>query len=73
MTTWDDADVKCPYYRASDKSKCEIICEACGSARVQAMRFADGPEFDRQILLRCTDLRGMELCEQYIAVSKKYE
>ena len=68
-TEWIAADVKCPFYRSSDRSKCEIICEACTDAWVQIMRFKNGKGVDEQLCVFCSSESMMKRCEQYKAIA----
>lgn len=67
-TKWIDPDIKCPFYRSSERQRCEIICEAVTDAQLQIMRFRDVKAMEEQLAIFCADMHRMKRCEHFRAV-----
>lgn len=67
-TQWIEPNIKCPFYRSSERQRCEIICEAVTDAAIQIMRFRDSKAMEEQLVIYCADIHRMKRCEHYKAL-----
>ena len=69
MSSWNDVDVRCPFYKVDD-GKREILCEGiCDGCNVK-LSFVKKNDFKIQLRTFC--MRHFERCEVYHAAMEKY-
>ena len=69
MSSWNDVDVKCPFYKKDDGKReilCEGICDGC-NVKLSFVR-----KNDFMIQLRTFCMKHFERCEVYHAAMEKY-
>ena len=61
--TWSEADVRCPFYIADNRTEKSITCEGCGQGTKQITLFPTLVQRDHHMGQYC--VRGFESCPLY--------
>ena len=68
---YDDVDVLCPFYIASNRQSKIIVCEGALERTKTTLRFSRREEMREHVEGRCQD--DYKNCPYYIATNAKYE
>lgn len=69
-SSYVDADVKCPFFHASDKKKLFITCEGISGTKANRMFFKNKKQQEEYLRKNCCS--EFSKCSLYCMVNKKY-
>ena len=68
-TSYESAQVRCPFYRYDDKRR--VACEGDGAGKQSVLQFDRKEEKEKKMSEHCKD--DFEACEIYKAILAKYQ